>query len=54
MGGAGTRQGTYIGMMEHNVMKITDALGGQAEEFIYVSPTHITEQLAESNIFETR
>ena len=32
MGKAGTYEGTYIGMIDHNVTKITRALGGQAPE----------------------
>jgi manganese/zinc/iron transport system substrate-binding protein len=30
MGPAGTYEGTYIGMIDHNVTVITQALGGQA------------------------
>ena len=29
MGPAGTYQGTYIGMMDHNITTIVNALGGQ-------------------------
>ena len=29
MGKAGTHEGTYIGMIEHNVTTITQALGGR-------------------------
>ena len=32
MGAAGTYEGTYIGMMDHNVTTITRALGGEAPE----------------------
>ncbi|MEO1832142.1 MAG: zinc ABC transporter substrate-binding protein, partial [Akkermansiaceae bacterium] len=30
MGPAGTYQGTYIGMMDHNITTIVNALGGSA------------------------
>ena len=30
MGGPGTYEGTYIGMIDHNVTTIVRALGGQA------------------------
>ena len=33
MGQAGTYEGTYIGMIDHNVTTITNALGGHAEGF---------------------
>ncbi|MEM8866964.1 MAG: zinc ABC transporter substrate-binding protein [Verrucomicrobiota bacterium] len=33
MGEAGTYEGTYIGMIDHNVTTITNALGGSAEGF---------------------
>jgi manganese/zinc/iron transport system substrate-binding protein len=32
MGKPGTYEGTYIGMIDHNVTVITRALGGQAPE----------------------
>ena len=32
MGKAGTYEGTYIGMIDHNVTLIARALGGQAPE----------------------
>ena len=32
MGAAGTYEGTYIGMIDHNVTLITRALGGEAPE----------------------
>ena len=32
MGPAGTYEGTYIGMIDHNVTTIARALGGQAPE----------------------
>ena len=32
MGPAGTYEGTYIGMMDHNITTITRALGGNAPE----------------------
>jgi manganese/zinc/iron transport system substrate-binding protein len=32
MGAAGTYEGTYIGMLDHNITTITRALGGQAPE----------------------
>ena len=32
MGAAGTYEGSYVGMMDHNVTIITRALGGQAPE----------------------
>ena len=32
MGAAGTYEGTYIGMIDHNVTTITRALGGEAPE----------------------
>ena len=32
MGAAGTYEGTYIGMIDHNVTLITRALGGTAPE----------------------
>ncbi|MGD8946565.1 MAG: manganese transporter, partial [Desulfobacterales bacterium] len=32
MGTAGTYEGTYIGMIDHNVTTIARALGGQAPE----------------------
>ena len=32
MGAAGTYEGTYIGMIDHNVTIITRALGGEAPE----------------------
>jgi manganese/zinc/iron transport system substrate-binding protein len=32
MGPAGTYEGTYIGMIDHNVTLITRALGGEAPE----------------------
>lgn len=32
MGAEGTEEGTYIGMVEHNVNTITEALGGRIEE----------------------
>ena len=32
MGAAGTYEGTYVGMIDHNVTVITRALGGQAPE----------------------
>ncbi len=32
MGGAGTYEGTYVGMIDHNVTSITRALGGEAPE----------------------
>jgi manganese/zinc/iron transport system substrate-binding protein len=32
MGTAGTYEGTYIGMIDHNVTSITRALGGEAPE----------------------
>jgi manganese/zinc/iron transport system substrate-binding protein len=32
MGGAGTYEGTYIGMLDHNITLVTRALGGQAPE----------------------
>ena len=32
MGKAGTYEGTYIGMIDHNVTIITRALGGQAPQ----------------------
>lgn len=32
MGTPGTYEGTYIGMIDHNVTVITDALGGDAPE----------------------
>jgi len=32
MGQAGTYEGTYIGMIDHNVTLVTRALGGQAPE----------------------
>ena len=32
MGKAGTYEGTYIGMIDHNVTTITRALGGDAPE----------------------
>jgi manganese/zinc/iron transport system substrate-binding protein len=32
MGGPGTYEGTYIGMIDHNVTTITRALGGAAPE----------------------
>lgn len=33
MGQSGTYEGTYIGMIDHNVTTITNALGGEAEGF---------------------
>jgi manganese/zinc/iron transport system substrate-binding protein len=30
MGAAGTYEGTYIGMIDHNVTTVTRALGGEA------------------------
>ena len=33
MGQAGTYEGTYIGMIDHNVTTIVNALGGQAGGF---------------------
>ena len=33
MGGLGTYEGTYVGMIDHNVTTITKALGGQADGF---------------------
>jgi manganese/zinc/iron transport system substrate-binding protein len=33
MGQGGTYEGTYIGMIDHNVTTITNALGGQATGF---------------------
>lgn len=35
MGPEGTYEGTYIGMMEHNVRTLTAALGGTPDPFIY-------------------
>jgi manganese/zinc/iron transport system substrate-binding protein len=32
MGAAGTYEGTYIGMIDHNVTTITRALGGTAPQ----------------------
>ena len=32
MGPAGTYEGTYIGMIDHNITLITRALGGSAPE----------------------
>ena len=32
MGNAGTYEGTYIGMIDHNVTTIARALGGEASE----------------------
>ena len=32
MGEAGSYEGTYIGMIDHNITTITRALGGQAPE----------------------
>jgi manganese/zinc/iron transport system substrate-binding protein len=32
MGRPGTYEGTYIGMLDHNITTITRALGGQAPE----------------------
>jgi manganese/zinc/iron transport system substrate-binding protein len=32
MGAPGTYEGTYIGMIDHNVTTITRALGGEAPE----------------------
>jgi len=32
MGKAGTYEGTYVGMIDHNITTITRALGGQAPE----------------------
>ena len=32
MGPAGTYEGTYVGMMDHNATKIARALGGEAPE----------------------
>jgi len=29
MGKAGTYEGTYIGMLDHNITRVTEALGGQ-------------------------
>jgi manganese/zinc/iron transport system substrate-binding protein len=33
MGPSGSYEGTYIGMIDHNVTTIVNALGGQAEGF---------------------
>lgn len=38
MGQAGSYEGTYIGMIDHNVTTITNALGGSAEGFKQRSP----------------
>ncbi len=35
MGKEGTYEGTYIGMMEHNVRTLTKALGGTPDPFVY-------------------
>jgi len=35
MGQPGTYQGTYIGMIDHNVTTIVNALGGQAKGFAH-------------------
>lgn len=35
MGPEGTYEGTYIGMMEHNVRTLTKALGGTPDPFVY-------------------
>jgi manganese/zinc/iron transport system substrate-binding protein len=32
MGAAGTYEGTYIGMIDHNVTTVVRALGGEAPE----------------------
>jgi manganese/zinc/iron transport system substrate-binding protein len=32
MGEAGTYEGTYVGMMDHNITTITRALGGAAPQ----------------------
>jgi manganese/zinc/iron transport system substrate-binding protein len=32
MGGAGTYEGTYVGMIDHNVTTVVRALGGKAPE----------------------
>jgi manganese/zinc/iron transport system substrate-binding protein len=32
MGAAGTYEGTYLGMIDHNITTITRALGGTAPE----------------------
>jgi manganese/zinc/iron transport system substrate-binding protein len=32
MGAAGTYEGTYLGMLDHNITLVTRALGGEAPE----------------------
>ncbi len=44
MGAANTEQGTYRGMIVHNVMHIVQALGGSAMAFVFPPPS--PEQLA--------
>ena len=53
MGAQDTHEGTYIGMMEHNIRTLSNALGGIRNAFLsgneYVDSTHTNAQTAYSD-----